>query len=234
MSSIIMPARTYPSARERLMKPKRHNSLPSTPQTSADASGTSDSRTAISTQRTSPAGGTESHRRHRPRQALHASFPKRARNHIESLPSPPASQHQYHEDASYARTSHSHASVASQYQVTSTFGLPSATRWLHQCSVADRERIDDDLLGLNLNQPSYAPYSLTARIPEEDFECASESMGLPADMNGEPAGGVGWYGVWRTEAGAIFAWDHDGNSSPWRAGYLYDFVNSIDDTVANL
>lgn len=88
--------------------------------------------------------------------------------------------------------------------------------------------MDDDLLGLDFNQPGYAPYSMTTKIPEEDFQCVSQSTSSLADQNAGPTG------VWRTEAGAIFAWDHDGKSSAGRTGYAYDFVNSIDDTVNDL
>ncbi|KAE8450237.1 hypothetical protein EG329_006664 [Mollisiaceae sp. DMI_Dod_QoI] len=231
-----MSAKTHPSSRaeERTEKTKRnHPSSPSTPNPQILGSPRTSSF--------SPLPKLLDPAKSKPLSSSSLQYHSSRRSQTIRQPASPPSRlqsKQFYQESTYARTTHSHISVQSQYQVTSTPDLPSANKWPHHNSIADRKRMNDDLLGLNLTELNYDPYSMTARIPEEDFESASASHleSLSADMNAGASGGVEEYETWRYEGGtqdAIFAWGHDGSSSV-RRGYTYDFVNSIDDSWIEL
>lgn len=141
--------------------------------------------------------------------------------HPEGLPSPPPSQNGQRQRPNYDLTTHSHASVQSRYQLTSTPGLPSARTWPHLSTLADRTRIDDDLLGVDPSHLNVGSYAMTARIQEEDFDWVPHSV----DLAGRSCDGCA--------RDAVIAWKQDENWSIGRRGYSYDCVNSIDD-VADL
>lgn len=152
----------------------------------------------------------------------------------EGLPSPPLSQDGQHQKPTYDHTTHSHTSVQSRYQLTSTPGLPSARTWPHLSTLADRWKMDDDLLGVDSSHLNVYSYAMTARIREEDFDWVPHSAESAGRKDGGPSGGVGAYGMTSYDGcarDAVVAWKQDESSLVGRQGYSYDFVNSIDDVV---
>ncbi|KUJ23376.1 uncharacterized protein LY89DRAFT_777137 [Mollisia scopiformis] len=219
-----MPARTYPRSisNERKDETRRHGpSFSSTPTIGRVRT----SGGVIAS--TSPTTVDKAKSNSRP-----SSHQRRPRRQQALRPSPPPSHQKYPEAAAYDLTSHTLASAQSHYQSASVPGLPSAAKWPHHSSVADRKSMDDDLLGLGVDQFKYDPYSRTARISEEDFESTPNEGYLAGNLSSRSFKVVGRYGMTIDGGvqGAIFAWDQ-AETLLTRRGYSYDSVDRTDETI---